>query len=478
MVPNDGSETVIIPNSITPSRIMVRGHNNIFYDISNTNFNVTASGSTFIANINGQQNKTSCKGNNVTYTLNYSHINGFAGTTTFTATGNPAGSVVAFSPASMNANGTVQVTVSNTDGSPVGMHNIVVTMTSGATVKTMPLYLNLLDNQFEEAVLTVPANNTDGIPTAVLLDWNDSSNASSYIVEIATDEDFENIIETGTTQTSSFDLEGLNETTVYYWRVTPSNGGCSGNAGEAFRFATGEAFCETFSTNVPVTIPVDPATTVISQVVVADNFIIQDAQVPLNITHTWMTDLVVRVISPSGTSVVLFSNECGDQDNANATFDDSGTNLTCNGIPVISGLLLPEEPLSVFNGENAQGTWMLEVTDVEAPDGGSINSWGINLCGTNPSGLLNAETPFAETLNFTIYPNPNNGSFNIRFNSANGGNVAIHVYDMRGRRIFEKAIEAGSGVFTDAIQLNAESGVYIVNVEHNGTKTAKRIIIN
>jgi hypothetical protein len=226
MVPNDGSETVIIPNSITPSRIMVRGHNNIFYDISNTNFNVTASGSTFIANINGQQNKTACKGSDATYTLNYSHINGFAGTTTFTATGNPVGSVVSFSPATMNANGTVQVTVTNTDGSPVGLHNIIITMTSGATVKTLPLYLNLLNNEFGEAVLTAPANNTDGTPTALLLDWNNSTNATSYIVEVATDEDFENIIATGTTQTSSFDLEGLNESTIYYWRVTPSNGAC------------------------------------------------------------------------------------------------------------------------------------------------------------------------------------------------------------------------------------------------------------
>ena len=66
-----------------------------------------------------------------------------------------------------------------------------------------------------------------------------------------------------------------------------------------------------------------------------DSFIIQDAQVPLNITHTWITDLSVKVISPSGTEVMLFSNVCGDLDDAIATFDDSGVELICGGDPVI-----------------------------------------------------------------------------------------------------------------------------------------------
>src|SRR5690606_27821069 len=125
--------------------IMVRGHDNIFYDISNTNFNTTAAGSTFLASISGAQNQSACKGQSVTYNLIYSHINGSNGSTTFTASGNPAGSIVTFSPSTMTASGAVQVTISNTTNVPVALHNIIVSMTSGGTVKTIPLFLNLLD---------------------------------------------------------------------------------------------------------------------------------------------------------------------------------------------------------------------------------------------------------------------------------------------------------------------------------------------
>jgi subtilisin-like proprotein convertase family protein len=476
MVPNDGLETVLIPNSVTPGRIMVRGHNNIFYDLSNTNFNITASGSTFIANVTGGQNKSACKGSDVTYTLNYSHINGFTGTTTFSATGNPAGSVVTFSPATMTASGTVQVTVSNTAGSPVALHNIVVTMTSGATQKTIPLYLNLLNNQFPGMVLTSPANNTDGIDMEVTLDWADNANASAFIIEVASDEAFNNMVAQATVSESNFPLNGLSESTIFYWRVTPVNDGCGGVASDAFRFATGDAFCEDYASTAPLGIPGNAVATVTSQINVTDNFLIENITVPINITHTWITDLTVKLISPAGTEVMLFGDECGDQDDANAIFDDNGEELNCNGTPAITGIVMPEEALSAFIGENSQGIWTLEVFDSFDGDGGAVNTWSVNLCGVNSAELL--EVASVENFEFSIYPNPNNGTFNVQFDSADSGNVTIQVYDMRGRRIYEKQSLATGGIFNDSIQLSAQSGIYLVNIEHGGKTTSKKIIIN
>jgi len=43
--PNDGSQNVIIPNIPgTTNRIMVKGSNHIFFDVNNTNFTITGSG--------------------------------------------------------------------------------------------------------------------------------------------------------------------------------------------------------------------------------------------------------------------------------------------------------------------------------------------------------------------------------------------------------------------------------------------------
>ncbi len=50
--PNDGTEAVTIPNTAgTTNRIMVRGTNHIFYDVSNTNFTITAGSTDTVAPI-------------------------------------------------------------------------------------------------------------------------------------------------------------------------------------------------------------------------------------------------------------------------------------------------------------------------------------------------------------------------------------------------------------------------------------------
>ena len=97
------------------------------------------------------------------------------------------------------------------------------------------------------------------------------------------------------------------------------------------------------------------------------------------------------------------------------------------------------------------------------------------ICGVEPAGLLKVATP--ETAGFSIYPNPNNGTFNVEFNAEERGDVTIAVYDMRGRQIFKKQTLAPGGVFSDTISLNAESGVYLVNIGHGGKTTSKKIII-
>ncbi|MCF6128553.1 M12 family metallo-peptidase [Flavobacterium sp. AS60] len=48
--PNDGSEAVVIPNTAgTTNRIMVKGTNHIFFDVSNTNFTITAGSTDTVA---------------------------------------------------------------------------------------------------------------------------------------------------------------------------------------------------------------------------------------------------------------------------------------------------------------------------------------------------------------------------------------------------------------------------------------------
>ena len=80
---------------------------------------------------------------------------------------------------------------------------------------------------------------------------------------------------------------------------------------------------------------------------------------------------------------------------------------------------------------------------------------------------------------FSIYPNPNKGSFTIQFtsNSSNDNGVKVFVHDMSGRLILESNFE-NSASFNQNIQLNnAQAGVYLLTVTDGDIKETKKIVV-
>ncbi|AQS93534.1 hypothetical protein BXQ17_05280 [Polaribacter sp. BM10] len=119
---------------------------------------------------------------------------------------------------------------------------------------------------------------------------------------------------------------------------------------------------------------------------VSDNFSISDINVTLDINHTWNSDLNIFLISPANTRVELSTGNGGNGNNySNVTFDDTSANTLPTGNSEISGTYAPEGLLSDFNGENANGDWVLEVTDTADGDGGTINYITLNICDSNYS---------------------------------------------------------------------------------------------
>ncbi|MBA4155352.1 reprolysin-like metallopeptidase [Flavobacterium sp.] len=479
-VPNDGSEVITVPNQPgMTNRIMVKGNNHIFYDISNANFSISSAPTTFSVAFNGivgEQNKSNCTGADVSYTIPYSALGGFSGTTTFSVTGQPAGSTATFSPASTSVDGSVVLTISDTQNATPGFYSMIVTAESGAETKTVPLYFQLFDSNFNGLNLNSPANFATGQPINVTLTWTAIANATAYDVQVASDMMFTNIIASTTVFTNSYTTNGLAEVTDYYWRVLPKNISCSGVFTEAFTFGTGQVVCSNFvSTNVPVTIPTTANVTVNSTLVVPDTMILSDVNVTVNIAHTWVNDMTITLISPAGTQVQLVANPCVSDNlqNIQATFDDSGNTIVCATNPAISGVVKSVQQLSAFNGQSATGTWTLRVLDSFNQDGGAINGWSLNLCSTQQPMSVSDYSQ----LSISVYPNPSNGNFTVQYTSATSNPIAISVYDMRGRAVYTKTYE-NTGMINQPIALtDVQSGVYLMTVVDGNQKGVKRIVI-
>ncbi|CAM4337532.1 M4 family metallopeptidase [Flavobacterium terrigena] len=77
---------------------------------------------------------------------------------------------------------------------------------------------------------------------------------------------------------------------------------------------------------------------------------------------------------------------------------------------------------------------------------------------------------------FALYPNPTKGKLNISLPTSD--KVAVELFDLRGRSIYQNNFEAQGALFTKELDFSAtQAGVYILNVKTEGKQVSKRIII-
>ncbi|MDB9961371.1 M12 family metallo-peptidase [Oceanihabitans sp.] len=384
--PNDGSQTITVPNIVTSTaRIIVEGAGNIFYNVNAADLTIQTSGFTMNFVVNTQD---ICAPNSVAYTFTYNTYLGFSGTTNFTASGNPPGTTVTFSPASAATNGTVvTVTINGITPANVGSNLTTITGTSGAIVRNTDVTTNIYSATFNPITLTSPINGAIGVIAPYSLQWNVEPNASAYDVEIATDAAFTAIVETQTVATNSYTATTLGTNTQYFWRVRPSNSCGIGNWSSEFNFTTANTFCfSEISTIAPIAIPdFDGSGIGIGSVLnVTTPVEITDVNVTVNITHTWDSDLVLVLSSPQGTNIFLSFRNGGNGDNyTNTVFDDAATVNVIAGNAPFTGSFQPEEALSAFNSEISTGNWTLSVFDLASQDTGTLIDWTLEICGVD-----------------------------------------------------------------------------------------------
>ena len=121
------------------------------------------------------------------------------------------------------------------------------------------------------------------------------------------------------------------------------------------RLVATHGMSETFANNTAYPIPDNSAAGVDSPVTVSGvsgNASAQTA-VYVNITHTWIGDLIVTLVAPDGTPYVLHNRTGGSTDNIDATYTVD------------------------LSSEAKNGTWILRVSDNASLDTGTLNRWSI-----------------------------------------------------------------------------------------------------
>ena len=205
---------------------------------------------------------------------------------------------------------------------------------------------------------------------------------------------------------------------------------------------------------------------------VPDLGVISSLTANVDVTHTYIQDLVVVLYHPDQTTyAILWGRDCAGEDAFDVTFSDEGSAIVCAN-PTL-GTYAPYEPLSVFEGMESAGDWTLLIQDGYNGDIGALNDWSIEICSEAALGVDKNPTALESVL---VYPNPSDGLFNVELQSNQNNDIKISIYDVRGRIIFEQRY-ANSLRFEQTIDLSlVDSGIYIMEISDGKNKINRRII--
>ena len=88
---------------------------------------------------------------------------------------------------------------------------------------------------------------------------------------------------------------------------------------------------------------------------------IQQLKVGVDITHTYIGDLRIELLSPSGRRAILHPQLGGSSDDLVMTYDSAATSSVLAG----------------FIGQPVEGNWTLRVVDLAGQDSGQLNKWSV-----------------------------------------------------------------------------------------------------
>jgi len=236
--------------------------------------------------------------------------------------------------------------------------------------------------------------------------------------------------------------------------------------------------CNSTTNDTVMSIGPDGGTVTESVISITEDFIVTQAQVGLNLEHTFTGDLDIFLIAPDGTQVELSTDNGGSGENMIGTvFSDNAATSIESGSAPFTGMFQPEGMLSDFDGLSSLGDWTLQITDDAGGDGGQLLDWTLILCDNLGLGFDDNLLAEAEL----IILDKGNDQFKIQLATTEiTDRLELRVTNMLGQTLLGYRLDNdGSGYNYDLDMSYAASGVYIVTLGSTNGKAgkSKRLIV-
>ncbi len=209
-------------------------------------------------------------------------------------------------------------------------------------------------------------------------------------------------------------------------------------------------------------------TTDVLTIPAADDASITSLEVYVNITHTYIGDLLITLTSPAGTVVTLHSRSGGGTDNLVGWYPSQ---------------LIPAGDLGAFVGQQMAGNWTISVADQAGGDTGTLNQWCLRIVHGGGQSTPVEDTP-AVFKAYANYPNPFNPRTTIRFDLPRTTDVSLRIYDVSGRLVctlVDEVLQAASHSVAwdgqDDSGRRVASGVYYYRLNAGENSTTQKMML-
>jgi len=285
-----------------------------------------------------------------------------------------------------------------------------------------------------------PAPEKEAASIQPIFNWHGDPLTTDYKLEISKEASFKNTVYSSALLTDTFFQLPitLEPETMYQWRITGRNTTCNINTVTAAnRFQTEALICKVFSpppNELPVTFNVLPF--IQSFIRVEDDVIIRDVNI-LDVRGIYpapSSGLSFRLRSPEGPilEIVKRQETCTIGNSFDFSVDgESSTNII--PCPNDQGLTIPStDKLFFFNGQNAKGTWSLNIFDNGGE--GQLDNWSVEIC-FGASAITSIEKVIKEEVYLNVYPNPIQN--NVIFKMTGENIQQIIISDVTGRVLYK-----------------------------------------
>jgi len=225
---------------------------------------------------------------------------------------------------------------------------------------------------------------------------------------------------------------------------------------------------ETFCREPFLSIPDDDPLGVFDSIDVGMGAFVGEVEVFLDISHSWIGDLIVELESPSGTTRLLHLRGGSNLDEIYGWYPAE---------------LNPVQDLSAFADELTDGAWIIRVADLAGADLGVLNAWCLRLSAHD--GTASPEIASESRVDLlSNWPNPFNPTTLISFRLREESRVAIEVLDASGRsvrRLFSNPLPAGTHQMQwDGLDDQGHplpSGLYLLRLEAEGWIRSHKLML-